>query len=510
MSQAANITNYNNSPIAQGSNNSLSAKDASSADFNGAIASARLDTKPTSNNETLIALDRSKKSRPAARKTKSKQKIRSSAKKSQPKAEAIEAAPVETQAAPASTPTPTKVNSGAIRYGREAATEPCEDSCVNPDLQPTPPAAPAPIAPPPAPPVTVAPPEVKPSPIPMEFSIGGVSSTTRLANPIVTVATPVTTPNTNIPPTTTPIAVTPTPPPVKPEEPHTDRPHSEHRAEHGKFFRGEMPRFNSENNHEGKHGKTHNSSKHSDSNPDADCDTPAQPNHKDAKGNNTNMRQNGKRGDTGRNLERITGGKNRDGNTADNANTSAQTSTTAQTTTDTAPTPAAIEQKAPAKITSINRTGIVINGAVPISIDGSKKITGSLENGTVSTDTGGNIGYTQVGIGLNNSIPLGQSTTAVLGVEGKYVSANQFSGAALTMSGQVEQRLTAPESLIGIKASGGLAATASNTPIVREGVSAFVGAGVDLRLSPNSTVGIKLQTDTHGDTSVRGQLSFGR
>jgi hypothetical protein len=491
MSQAANITNYNNSPIAQGSNNNLDSKASSSADFNGAIASTRLDTKQISNNETLIALDRSKKSRPTARKTKSKQKT-------------IEAAPAETQAAPAQAQTPTKVNSGAIRYGREAATEKCDDSCVNPDLAPPPPAPPAPVAPAPiappvnvAPPISVAPPEVKPSPIPMEFSIGGVSATTRLSNPIenpiVTGTTPVTIPS---------IAVTPTPPPAKPEEPHAERPHNEHRPEHGKFFRGEMPRFKGENNH----GEAHNAQ-----NPDADCDTPAQTNHKDANGNNTGMRQNaergnGKRGDKARNF----GGKNRDGNTTDNTNTPAQTSTTTQTATDTAPPPAPVEQKAPAKITSINRTGIVINGAVPISIDGSKKITGSLENGTVSTDTGGNIGYTQVGIGLNNSIPLGQSTTAVLGVEGKYVSANQFSGAALTISGQVEQRLTVPESLVGIKVSGGLAATASNTPIVREGVSAFIGAGVDLRLSPNSTVGIKLQTDTHGDTSVRGQLSFGR
>jgi hypothetical protein len=506
MSQTANITNYNNSPIAQGSNNNLDSKASSSADFNGAIASARLDTKQISNNETLIALDRSKKSRPTARKTKSKQKTRSSITKSKPKAEAIEATPVETQAAPTQAPMPTKVNSGAIRYGREAATEKCDDSCVNPDFQPPVPVTPAPIAPPPAPPVTVAPPEVKPSPIPMEFSIGGVSATTRLSNPIenpiVTGTTPVTIP---------PIAVTPTPPPVKPEEPHAERPHNEHRPEHGKFFRGEMPRFKGENNHEGKKHESNHGEALNAQNPDADCDTPAQTNHKDANGNNTGVRQNaergdGKRGDKTRNF----GGKNRDGNTTDNTNTPAQTSTTTQTATDTAPPPAPVEQKAPAKITSINRTGIVINGAVPISIDGSKKITGSLENGTVSTDTGGNIGYTQVGIGLNNSIPLGQSTTAVLGVEGKYVSANQFTGAALTMSGQVEQRLTASESLVGIKVSGGLAATASNTPIVREGVSAFIGAGVDLRLSPNSTVGIKLQTDTHGDTSVRGQLSFGR
>jgi hypothetical protein len=442
---------------------------ASNAAWNDAkitITSASIQGKSISENgNTLIALEKSK--RRTVKKRKTNTSKRKSPKKSAPvKINQQEEQQVSKPQITNSSSTPKSLGSNAVRYrlrpqpGEVIEQTKCDDFCL--DKPDTPPPPPPPVAPPAPAPVPVAPPVAPKAEMPkMELTFGLATGSNQMSN-----QSPAT-PNTTAVTTTTIIQTPEQNPTTQPRDERPRRGEGEHQKPKGDFYRGEMPRFKSED-YKGNKEHALNHTPPNSTNP-ADCDKPEQKSEHNSTSKELQKNHHGGRRDS----------DNKTGRNRTPPVTEAQTTTTQTVTT---------EQKPKPRITNVQRTGISVDFAVPISTSGDTKINAHAETGKAFTNVGGSLGYTQFSAGASHKIPLGQSTSAVLGADLGYVSAGEFSGGFIKSSAEAQQRLTSLSSTVDVGALVGVSATASGTQVVNSGLTGYVGARVAVPVALNTNI----------------------
>ncbi len=538
MSLPINNTKYDKSLKTQ------DLKASSSNQFNGALASAALKAEPNSNDESLIALEKSKKRKPVAKKTKSKQRVRLTTKKASPKT--TSPAQEATQQEIVNTPQteerkPVKLAPGTVRYGREGVTitDACPSDCM--ETAQTPPAAPTPEPvvippPPPAPPVIAAPEPVRPK---IELSIGaGTGSrsggliTTALANP---------TSNPTTPPSSPPVILSP---PVR-DEPrrgegrnHNDndnpRTHKgrlgEGRDDKGNYYRGNeghnlnlTNKGNESRTDENNHAEHRNVSRPNTSVATTDCDTPnmstpASTEHKlhenkgvrrdierknagqetkrkDSRSHQNRDENNRSNGNTGRNRDKNTTGDTTNITPQNPVTNTTQAKTDAQALTPIAPVPI--------RVTNV-QTNANLDVAIPVG-DGTGKIVIGAKTGSFDINRGSGSsreGFSQLNVGASKDFALSNTTTLNTYFGAGQVFAGDASGGFATAAVEGRVNITG-NSPTRVEPYIRTSVTASSTPIEPSGISGSAGVrarmpiseGLSLEGGLGYSIGAKTGTD---------------